>query len=86
MKRYQVLPGTILDHLTKFVSAGNTLRNGEDLPLLTSATPEQKNAAFAAFDELSPKLLKPVYDKLDGCLNYEELRILRMLYLVSHGQ
>jgi len=86
MKNYQVMLGTILDHLTKFVSAGNPLRNGEDLQSLTSATPEQKHAAFAAFDELSPTFLKPVYDKLDGSLNYAELKILRMLYLVSRGQ
>jgi len=83
MERYHVTAGTILEHLTRFLIAGNSLRNGDDLHELTSATPEQKQAAFAAFDELSPTFLKPVYEKLNGDLNYDDLKILRMLYLVS---
>jgi ATP-dependent DNA helicase RecQ len=83
-KQYHVTAGTILDHLTRYVSAGNNLRNGKDLQSLTSATLEQRQAAFAAFDELSPTFLRPVFDKLNGTLNYDELKILRMLYLISH--
>jgi len=83
MKRYQVSAGTIIDHLMRYVSAGNSLRNGDDLQSLTSATAEQKQAAFTAFDELSPTFLKPVYDRLNGTQNYEELKILRILYMVS---
>jgi len=51
---------------------------------LTSVTSAQQLAAFAAFDELGPNFLKPVFDKLNGTLNYDELKILRMLYLISH--
>jgi ATP-dependent DNA helicase RecQ len=86
MKRYQVTAGTILDHLTRYVLAGNSLRSGSDLQALTSATPEQRESAFAAFDELSPDFLKPVYDKLNGLLNYDDLKILRTLYLISRGK
>ncbi|MFZ5881773.1 MAG: DNA helicase RecQ, partial [Chloroflexota bacterium] len=82
MKRFQVTAGTILDHLTRYVYAGNALRSGSDLQALTSATPEQCQAAFAAFDELDTTFLKPVYDKLGGALNYDDLKILRMLYLI----
>jgi ATP-dependent DNA helicase RecQ len=83
MERYAVTMGTILEHLSRYLSAGNTLRNGEDLPTLTAATPDQQQAAFAAFDELGPAFLKPVYDKLNGTLNYDELKILRMMYLIK---
>jgi len=83
MERHQVTKGTILEHLTKYILAGNALRNGEDLQSQTSATPEQQQAAFAAFDKLSPTYLKPVFDKLNGELNYDELKILRLLYLAS---
>ncbi len=82
MERYRVTAGTILDHLARYLAAGNKLRDGEDLRALTSATPEQQQAAFAAFDELSPTFLKPVYDKLNGALNYDDLKILRLLYLI----
>ena len=83
MERYHVSVGTILDHLARYLAAGNKLRDGDDLQSLTSAAPRQQQAAFAAFDELSPTYLKPVFDKLNGTLNYDELKILRMLYLVS---
>ncbi len=84
MERYHTTVGTITDHLTRYLAAGNTLRNGTDLASFTSAAPEQQQAAFAAFDELSPTFLKPVYDRLNGALNYDDLKILRLLYMVSH--
>jgi len=83
MERYHVTAGTILDHLTRYLSAGNSLRKGEDLQEWTSTTPEQQEAVFSAFDELSPTYLKPVYDQLNGEINYDELKILRMLYMIS---
>ena len=86
MERHQVTQGTILEHLTKFVMAGNKLRNGSDLQAATSATPEQQQAAFAAFDELGTMYLKPVYDKLNGALNYDALKILRLMYLAKQQE
>jgi ATP-dependent DNA helicase RecQ len=83
MERHQVTRGTILEHLTKFAMAGNKLRNDGDLQALTSATPEQQQAAFAAFDEFGPAFLKPVYDRLGGAMNYDDLKILRLLYMIS---
>ena len=82
MERYHVTQGTILGHMTRYLSAGNTLRKGEDLQKLTSTTTEQQKAIFTVFDELSPTFLKPVYEKLNGKLNYDELKILRMLYMI----
>jgi ATP-dependent DNA helicase RecQ len=83
MERYHVTVGTILDHLTRYLMAGNKLRNGADLGSLTSATPDQQQAAFTAFDELGPTFLKPIYDRMNSALNYDELKILRLLYMVS---
>ena len=85
MKRYQVSAGTIVDHLARYSAAGNKLRNGEDIQSLTSTTDEQQQAAFTAFDELGPTLLKPVSDKLNGSLTYDELKILRILYLAAQA-
>ena len=82
-ERFQVMPGTIIDHLTRYVFTGNTLRKGTDIRTLLSATPEQQQAAFTAFDELGLTFLKPVHDRLHGALSYDELKILRLLYMVS---
>jgi ATP-dependent DNA helicase RecQ len=81
MERYQVTAGTILDHLAKYAAAGNPLRNGEDLRALSSASPDDQAAAFEAFDALGPTYLKPAFDRLEGRLSYDELKILRLLYL-----
>jgi ATP-dependent DNA helicase RecQ len=86
MQRHGVTANTILDHLNKYLLAGNPIRSDNDLQALTSTTPDQQQAAFAAFDELGPNFLKPVFDKLNGMLNYDELKILRMLYLISHQE
>jgi len=85
MERYHVTAGTIIEHLTRYLVAGNNLRNASDLESWTSATSEQKQAAFAAFDELSPTFLKPIYDRLNGSLTYDDLKILRLLYVASRS-
>jgi ATP-dependent DNA helicase RecQ len=83
MERHRVTMGTILEHLTRYALAGNPLRNGEDLQLLSSVAPELKQAVFTAFQELGSEYLKPVYDKLNGTVKYDDLKILRLLYLIS---
>ncbi|OIN95133.1 MAG: ATP-dependent DNA helicase RecQ [Anaerolineae bacterium CG1_02_58_13] len=86
MRRYGVAVGTILDHLSRYLAAGNALRKDSDLQSLTSATPDQQQAVFAAFNELSSTYLKPIYDKMNGALNYDDLKILRLLYLISQQE
>lgn len=86
MERHGFVANTILDHLMKYIMAGNKLVNGESLQAYTSATPEQQEAVFAAFDELSPAFLKPVFEKMNGALTYDELKILRMLYVISNQE
>ncbi len=86
MSQYQVSLATVLEHLTRYALAGNALRQGADLEPLSSSTAEQKQTAFGAFDELGATYLKPIYDKLGGTLAYDELKILRTLYLVARKE
>jgi ATP-dependent DNA helicase RecQ len=81
MKRYNVSADTILNHLARFIMAGNPLRTAEDLIELSKLSPDVQQKVFAAFDEISPDMLKPVYDKFNGTVNYDELRIMRLCYL-----
>jgi ATP-dependent DNA helicase RecQ len=80
-KRYGVAADTILNHLARFIVAGNPLRSAVDLIALSKLSPDQQGRVFAAFDELGPDMLKPVYDKLNASVNYDELKILRLCYL-----
>ncbi|MBI5838870.1 MAG: RecQ family ATP-dependent DNA helicase [Chloroflexi bacterium] len=86
MKSHQVTMGTILDHLMKYTQAGNSLRKDGDVESLSSTTPEQRQTALAAFAELGAYYLKPIYDKLNGALNYDDLKILRVAYLISQQE
>jgi len=84
-ERYKVTTGTILDHLARFAETGQKLRRTGELLVLSSASPDQQGAAFAAFDEFGTAFLKPVFDMLNGTLNYDELKILRLCYLSQDG-
>ena len=86
MARYQVTTQTILDHLARFAMAGNTLRKGSDLEGLTSVSGEQTQAVFAVFDDIGTAMLKPVFDKMEGMLSYDDLKVLRLLYLSANQE
>jgi len=81
MKRYGVSADTILNHLARFIMAGNPLRSAEDLIALSNLNPDQQMAVFKAFDQVGSDMLKPVHEKLNGAVNYDELKILRLCYL-----
>jgi ATP-dependent DNA helicase RecQ len=75
---------TILTHLARFIAAGNRLRSAGDLISLSKLTPDQQEKVFHAFDELGAEMLKPIHEKLNGTINYEELKILRLCYLCEN--
>jgi ATP-dependent DNA helicase RecQ len=79
--RYNVNTDTILNHLARFITAGNPLRSAEDLISLSKLSPDQQQKVFAAFDELGTDMLRPVHEKLNATVNYDELKILRLCYL-----
>jgi ATP-dependent DNA helicase RecQ len=81
MKKYNVSADTILNHLARFIMGGNPLRSAEDLIALSNLSPDQQMDVFKAFDQMGSDMLKPVYDKFNGTVNYDELRILRLCYL-----
>ena len=83
MARYQVTMNTILDHFSRFIAAGNTLRCGDELQVRSYTLPDDQKAVFDAFDELGTVFLKPVFDKLEGKINYDELKLLRLIYLTT---
>jgi ATP-dependent DNA helicase RecQ len=81
MRRYDVGADTILNHLARFIMAGNPLRSAEDLIALSNLNPDQQQAVFEAFDKMGSDMLKPIYDKFKNTVNYDELKILRLCYL-----
>ena len=85
MKHYGISQGTIVDYLVRYLAAGNALRHGSDLFTLVSIPQAEQARAFTAFTELGTALLKPVYERLDGRVDYDTLKVLRLLFLVEHA-
>jgi hypothetical protein len=85
LERYRVRPGTILEHLTQYAQEGGTLRPSAapELRQMLALPPDLQAAALAAFGELGAEKLRPIYDRLNSLVNYDELRILRLLFLVE---
>jgi ATP-dependent DNA helicase RecQ len=68
---------TVIDHLWKTVQAGRPLRPGGFLELSQLAAQDQ-DRVLTCFAELGTEFLRPVYDKLQGKVGYDELHILRL--------
>ena len=79
-EQYRVTTATIVDHLTRYLLAGNALRMGADLASLTKVTPDLRTAAFSAFDEHGTALLRPIFEQLNASLDYYDLKVLRLIY------
>lgn len=79
--QFQVQVGTILNHLSHYALGGNRLRPADDLLALSNASPDQQAAALEAFASLGTLYLKPVFEQLNGTVDYDELRLLRLVYL-----
>ncbi|HFE62845.1 MAG TPA: DNA helicase RecQ, partial [Caldithrix sp.] len=78
--KYGVKQSTILDHLYRFYREGNPLKNGSVLSL-SSLPQNQQTKVLEAFSRLGTEMLRPVFDKLNGEVSFEELKILRLYYI-----
>ena len=71
---------TLMNHLTTYVSEGNKI----DSSLLyeqIGANDEEQIEVFKAFEELGVGYLKPIFDKLEENVTYDDLRVLKVCYL-----
>jgi len=82
MAIFDIKQSTVIDHLSKYVMAGNALR-GDEVLGLSRLPADQKNAALKAFDRCGSEYLKPAFDYLNGELDYDELKILRLYHLIQ---
>lgn len=81
MENYDVQAGTILEHLSKFAMDGHALRPGEDIRALSKLTEIGQKAVLDAFETEGVERLRPVFERLNGAVSYDELKILRLVYL-----
>jgi ATP-dependent DNA helicase RecQ len=82
-EEYNVQEQTIINHLARFTNEGNKVRIDGLLERLTIDKVGQKKI-FDEFDENGTLPLKPVFEKFNREISYNELQILRLIYLNNH--
>jgi len=82
MAEFSINLNTVINNLYKYLQAGHTLRPDGILELSTISS-DQQDIVLKTFHSLGTEFLRPVFDALDGEINYEELRIFRLYYLSS---
>ena len=78
--QYGVQLSTIMGHLANFQRQGGAVDRARVLAAST-LTPEQQAQVLALFDELGAEALAPIFQALDGAIPYEELHVMRVVYL-----
>ena len=80
MEQFGVQQGTILNHLSKYILEGYSLRSSE-LPILPELPGGLIQEVMNKFDSLGIEYLKPIFESLSGAVSYDDLKILRLFYL-----
>jgi ATP-dependent DNA helicase RecQ len=85
VRQWGIHYGTILNHLSKYILEGHALRSDEflDLPDLPAGLHQN---VIDAFESLGTNYLKPIYEELGGTVNYDDLKIMRLYYLVNRNE
>ncbi|MFZ2360200.1 MAG: DNA helicase RecQ [Anaerolineae bacterium] len=78
--QYGVQRSTIMGHLIRFNQEGGAV-DSERVLAASALTPEQQARVLALFDELGAQYLNPVFEALGGTIPYEELHVMRVVYL-----
>jgi ATP-dependent DNA helicase RecQ len=79
-KECGVQPATVLDYLVQYLQAGYPLPQ-EKLDDLVLTSKERQAEVFSLFDQLGTQYLKPIYDASAGQVDYDDLKVLRTVYL-----
>jgi ATP-dependent DNA helicase RecQ len=84
MEEYRVKAGTILEHLARYAMEGGQLRPAEDVRRLSRLSEMAQETVLNAIASEGVDYLRPIYDRLNGAISFEEIKILRLYYLSIH--
>lgn len=82
-QHYNVKRQTVVTNLAKYVAAGNTI-DSERLQAESTLIAEQQTAILAAFDELGSNALRPIFEAMQGQVDYDEIHLWRLIYRLLH--
>ena len=79
---YGVTKNTIVNHLLRCVRAGRVFPPERIRELSTLSAADQERV-FGILGDLGPDYLSPLFQALDGTVSYDELHIMRLVYLCA---
>lgn len=82
-EEYGVKQVTILKHLKTYLKEGNDLRT-DGLAAASTLSVRKRDEVLKVMEELNTNVLRPVYDKLNKSVGYNELRVLQLYYMAQN--
>ncbi|MCP4152634.1 MAG: DNA helicase RecQ [bacterium] len=80
MQEFSLKEDTVLNHLYRYLKAGSSLNPG-DLLSRSTLSPSLQADVMEAFASLGTGKLKPVHEKLNGKVDYTQIKLLQVYYL-----
>ncbi len=77
---YSVKRGTIVQHLYRYRCAGHPVDPARVLAA-SALSPEEQERALAAFGRLGADYLSPAFEALEGAISYDELHVMRLVFM-----
>lgn len=84
---FGISPNTIFTYLMTFLVEGNPISIERVPSLIEEAAlgADIQQTVFNEFENLGTKALRPVFDAFEKKINYEQLHLLRIAYLIQNG-
>jgi ATP-dependent DNA helicase RecQ len=82
MEMFVVKRKTVLEHLYRYWSEGNSLDDHLDIPL--KLTRQQTDRVFLLFEKHGIRRLNPVHDAMAGAIDYTNLAVLRLIFIAQN--
>lgn len=83
-EEFGVKESTVFSHLQKYLQEGNRIKKelGLEIIKFSKAPKEKQIEALNLFNDLGHELLKPIFEAMNEEISYDELRVLRMYFLI----
>jgi hypothetical protein len=81
LKEFDIIKGTLFEHFYKFLIDGNKLEGSERLMPFLKIEKSKLDDIFKEYDAIGCMSLKPVFDRFGGEVDYEDLKLARVIYL-----
>jgi ATP-dependent DNA helicase RecQ len=86
IRKYDTDIRNVSEHLTKYIMDGKTLRDSDEFLDYSELSDEQVDLVMNAFAEIGHERLRPVYEALGEEISFDELKLMRLHYIVNDGQ